>query len=187
MTTAIPGETIGQELEQFFVRFFNPQTKLLHSSAAVFAANPMQAVKAAIEDVQSRMRGTETNELPTYTASVLDKNGAPIVGYEVQLSKAQIVAQMQALQRQIDMLDSSGQTPQQVQTVQASVPNVDQAVAAPGVQNYGAAGPTPPQNVTPTSVEVSPAQAPQGSGRVFTQADIDAAVAEAQRQAGNPQ
>ena len=137
----------------FHVAFYNPQSHHLHSTATVDAENPPAAVKAALDHVQTTMRGTEINDLPTFQTSITDENHQPIVGFEKQMSKAQLVAELAKLQGQIDAL------------------NDDTPVAA--------VAPSPPVS---TEVPLSAAPSGTATAK-FTQADIDAAIAKAREQA----
>jgi hypothetical protein len=185
--TAQAVETDVQNLDKFLVRFINPVTKILHSSHTVLATNPSQAVTRAIDWAQLHLRGTEIADLPTYQATVTDRNGNPIPGYEKAMSKAQIVAQMAALQKQIDLLNGDGQTSEQAAAVAASIAEVDQYVNAPPAANPAEVMPsiyTPPKNVAPSSIEVSSSAAPGINRGQFTQADVDAQIEAALKKAG---
>jgi hypothetical protein len=166
------------KLQKFIVRFENPETHLLHSSVPVEVTNGIHAVKAAIDIVQTTMRGTEIDRIPTYIASVVDEFGNGVAGLEKSLSKAQIAAQIKKLSDALALLDDDGQTPSQVAAAQ-SIPGVQQVVAAPPPANPAEVPPTvftPPTNVTPEHMAVDPSAAPKVNSGSFTQADVQAMI-----------
>lgn len=183
---SVATETMAERLETFLVRFFHPQTKLLHSSHTVKAPNAVEAVRRAVDWALANLNGTEVQELPTYTASVTDQWGRPVQGIEKQLTRSQIVAQMAQLQAAIDALGPDGQTPQQIAAAQ-QIPGVNQYVnAPPPVSPPSTVNPAiyQPQNNPPQSVVVDPSAAPAINAGQFTQADVDAQIADALAKAG---
>jgi hypothetical protein len=185
--TTVAQETMGQRLPIFNVAFFDPQTHNLHSSARVAAPNPMKAVQTAIDHITLTRRGTEIASLPSFTASITDEWGNPIVGLEKALSKAQLTAELTRIANMIALLDDDGQTSAQAAAVQATIPGVQQVVSSPDPANALKVQPTlytPPQNVTPQSVAVASSDIPRPNAGAFSQADVDAQVQEALKKAG---
>jgi hypothetical protein len=179
-------ENVGTTLKKYWVSFFNPVTKLKHSSWAVAAANPVQAVKQAIDRAQTEMRGTELAHIATYDTAIRDENGNPIPGISKVMSKAQLVAQMQELQKQLGLLDDSGETTSQSQAVAATLGTIPRTVAPPVTSASALSHPTvfvPPPS-EPKSQEVDPASAPKLNTGALTQAQVDQMIAEAQAKVG---
>jgi len=140
----------------FHVRFFNPQTKLLHSSAVVDVDHPGNAVRAAIDQIGN-------DALASYDAGVTDTDGNGVAGLEKAISVQAIKSRMEELGRQLEML-----------------------TGAPAPVNEGAIPakmPTLVQNTSPTSMEVTPTGSQQINAGAFTQADIDAAREQGRRDA----
>jgi hypothetical protein len=170
----------------FHVRFFNPQTKMLHSSAVVDVAHPADAVKAATAQLADAPDG---HLLSSYDVGITDTNGAGVVGLEKAMSVAQIQTRMEELQRQLSALTGTGgQTEAQAAAVSSTIPGVNQAVAAPVAQNPAAVQPgafTPPTG-GPVPTEVVQTADNTVNGGLFTQADVDAQIAAALANAAKP-
>jgi hypothetical protein len=141
----------------FHVRFFNPQTKMLHSSAVVDVDHPADAVKTAVDQLGNPA-------LHSYDAGITDANGDGVAGLERALSIAQIQSRMEELQKQLENFG-----------VKTEAPTPQNTLTAPAQPTLY----TPPANQPPSSQEITSAQAPQVNSGQFTQADVDKAVADA--------
>lgn len=179
-------ETVAQELKKFRVNFINPVTKMLHSSHLVDAPNPVAARQTALDVAQTTLRGTEIAHLGTYDTGICDGvTGDVIHGLEKIVSKAQLQSQLDAISRQLAMLDDNGESSSQTQAVQSQLGNVPRNVTEP---------PKPPASVQPglytpsnddvKSVAVDPSAAPRPNAGTFTQEQVDAMIADAKQKAG---
>jgi hypothetical protein len=180
-------ETVGQEAQKFIVNFINPVTKLLHSSHKVTASNPAQARQVALDTAQTTLRGSEIPHLATYDIGLCDGvTGDVIHGLEKVMTKAQIQSQVEALMKQLSMLDDDGETPGQKAAVQTQLGGVPRNVTEPPKPPAQVQPSlyTPPQGTEPTPTVVDPSQAPNPNAGSFTQAQVDAMIADARSKAG---
>jgi hypothetical protein len=100
-----------QELEKFTVAFFNPITKILHSSWAVEAEDGVKAVAAAAKAaLESDLRGSDVASLATFDAAVTDSKGKPAgIGAPTEQDRAQskddLLRKFDLLRQELDALD----------------------------------------------------------------------------------
>lgn len=177
--------TDSEGLEKFIVRFFNPETNMLVTSVEAHVKDAASAVESGVK-IASDMFPHLADEWRRYTASVTDATGAGISGLEKQLNKRQLTAQVEALMKQINALNDDGETPAQSSAVSQTL-NAPRHVDAPPAANPANVVPNQftPAPAAPQSMVVDPRDAPMGTNAPqFTKADIDAAVAEAQRTPG---
>jgi hypothetical protein len=88
------------------VSFFNPVTKLLHSSWVVDARDAVEAVAKAIDKARGESAGTDIDALGTHDVGVVDANGVA-VGAGSAISVAQLRAQADDINAKIAALEAT--------------------------------------------------------------------------------
>lgn len=172
------------DIDEFIVEFYNPVSHMVHSSVKV-KATAKDAVREAIDVISRDFR----EDVSRHRAAIKNaRTGEGIAGVENIATKAQLTAQVEQLLRQINALDDDGSQPEYKQQVAATLPNPNPHVSAPAIFNPGyAEGETPVRPPDPAAVQAGqPVPQPQPTGGL-TQAQVDAAIAQRQAEAGPAQ